>query len=127
MSAQPVPPHRKSRASSQSTANFVTALRTEAEARAALLSSDQRIDRAVSAGAEELDYWWPTADDREAHFCIYYSVSGEDIQIPAVQLVEIDYRPPTPQERVALENLFDAELKECGDVWLAVTSRIWSK
>lgn len=102
---------------------LVDALQSAAKAREQVSVRDERIRLAIEESLEELIYRWQTPDDREAEMQVYYRRS-EDVDYVAGQLLRIDYRSPTVQERARYEDHFDAEMAAAGDLWLDVASHI---
>ena len=100
---------------------LVDALQLAAQTRERLSVRDSRVRQAIDDSAEELVYRWQTPDDREAEMKVFYRPS-EDVDLLAVQLLQIDYRQPTIQERARYEDEFDAEIIAAGDLWLDVAS-----
>ena len=109
--------------SRQNTEPLVDALKSAAAVRERISDRDAQIRQAVDDSAEELVYRWQTPDGREAEVKVLYRIA-EETELLAVQLLLIDYRQPTIQERARYEDQFEAEMLAAGDLWLDVASHM---
>ena len=127
MSAQPAPqPQPEKSSTRQETALMVEALLSDAEVQQKWRESQIRLRQAVAQDAAELEFYWITPDDREAELRVYYR-SGEQPEILAAELLQLDGRRPTQGETAQLEDEFDAQIHDHGDLWLRVASAIWER
>jgi hypothetical protein len=122
-------PHRKPdarRESSGRNAPLVDALVSQAEARAEMQQREKRIAEARDREADEFVFTWQTEDEREAEFCIYYSAHA-DVEILATELLQLEGREATLQERLRCEQDFEGQLASEGELWSQVESHLWER
>ena len=99
MSIEPIRSPAERAPRHQRSAKLREALAAEAAALAELQESEQLVARTVDEDTRQCEYTWQTPEDRDASFRIDYK-ADEDVEILGVELIEIDYRKPTPQERL---------------------------
>ena len=116
MTAEPI--RRSPRPSARrADSRLAQAHQEEAAALEYVHQSNQQIQHALDAEAVEREFWWHTAGDREARFRIYLDAQ-ERTEILAIELLEWEYRPPSPRERASLETRLWSEISGQTDVWL---------
>ena len=58
---------------------------------------------------------------------MYYAIAQDEVEIRGAWLQEIDHRPPTAQEAVRFERLFEDELSQEDELWRSLTGEAWQK
>jgi len=106
-----------------STQLLTNALLDRAAAASQRADQTSEVARAKAAGADSFLFTWHTEDGSEAELRLYYlpERAGE---VLASELVSLDFRDPSPQERLHYLAAFVAELDAGADLWSRVASHL---